>query len=86
MPLKMKVKTLGMAREERQLEEMIAKANGLDAGDTVLFPEYGAYTPAGSQTAYFELSQIAAHKRITIITSNEIATFSNFDYSADFIL
>ncbi|KMP11553.1 hypothetical protein UR09_01260 [Candidatus Nitromaritima sp. SCGC AAA799-A02] len=69
MPLRIFPKTFGMAREERQLQEILSEISAAEKGDVLLFPEYGAYTIEGSQTAYAQLSRAASSQGKTIITS-----------------
>lgn len=69
MSIKITPKTFGMAQEERQLEEIIQKVASAEKGETILFPEYGAYTPQGSETAFAELSRVAVSQNVTIITT-----------------
>ena len=69
MPLEIKVKTFGMAREEDQLKEISDKVQSSGREDILVFPEYGAYTIEGSQTAFAELSRISVRKRVSIITT-----------------
>lgn len=69
MGLKLTIKTFQMAGETHQLEEIIQKAAAAESGETILFPEYGAYTPEGSRTARMELSRLAAQQGVSIITS-----------------
>jgi len=69
MPLEITVKTFGMAQEEDQLYEIVDKIKSSNRGDILIFPEYGAYTPEGSQKAFTELSNISSHNGISIITT-----------------
>lgn len=58
-----------MTREDRQLEEMVRETAAGEEGETILFPEYGAYTVDGSRKAYEELGRAAANAGVTVITS-----------------
>ncbi|MFQ5482347.1 MAG: hypothetical protein ACE5ER_06270 [Nitrospinaceae bacterium] len=69
MTLKITLRTFGMSHEPGQLKEILEKTRSLQKGETVLFPEYGAYTVAGSRQAFAELSRTAVEKGITIITT-----------------
>ncbi len=69
MPLEIKVKTFGMAREQEQLDEILDKIKSSSKGDILLFPEYGAYTLEGSQTAFAEFSRIAVRQQVSLITT-----------------
>lgn len=69
MPLEIKVKTFGMAREQEQLDEIINKIKSSNREDILIFPEYGAYTLEGSQTAFAEFSKIAVRQQVSLITT-----------------
>lgn len=69
MPLKITPRTVGMAREDLQLEEMLQKVRSTPVGETVLFSEYGAYTVEGSQKAFSALSAEAVKSGVSIITT-----------------
>lgn len=69
MPIKIIPKTFRMAREERQLEEILQRASAAVPGTAVLFPEYAAYTVKGSEKAYDDLSRVAVSRGVTLITS-----------------
>lgn len=69
MPLKITPRTIGMAREDLQLEEMLQKVASARSGDTILFSEYGAYTVEGSRKALSVLSDAAVKAGVTIITT-----------------
>ncbi len=69
MPLDIKVKTFGMAREEDQLKEITDVIKSSGRGDVLLFPEYGAYTLEGSRRAYAELSEISRQNGLSVITT-----------------
>jgi hypothetical protein len=69
MPLKITLKTFGMSGEENQLKEILDQIDSTIPGETLLFPEFGAYTKEGSQKACRVLTQRAFEKKITIITT-----------------
>ena len=69
MPVKIKVKTFGMAREQEQLDEIINKIKSSHKGDILIFPEYAAYTLEGSQKAFAELSKMSSDNGLSIITT-----------------
>ena len=69
MPLKITLKTFGMSGEENQLKEILDQIDSTMPGETLLFPEFGAYTEEGSQKAFQVLTQRAFKKKITIITT-----------------
>jgi len=69
MPLKITLKTFGMSGEENQLKEILDQIDSTMPGETLLFPEFGAYTEEGSQKACQVLTQRAFKKKITIITT-----------------
>ena len=69
MALKITPKTFKMAQEAEQLEEITACARAAPKGETLLFPEYGAYTVQGSQKAYGELARVASQTGVTLITT-----------------
>lgn len=69
MSLKITTKTLGLAREELQLEEIKNKVADFEKGGTVLFPEFGAYTVEGSKKAFAELSRLSVISGVTLITT-----------------
>jgi len=69
MPLEIKVKTFGMAREQEQLDEIINKIKSSNRGDILIFPEYGAYTLEGSQKVFAELSRISVGQQVSLITT-----------------
>lgn len=69
MSLKIILKTLRMAREDQQLAEMLIETAAAGEGQTLLFPEYGAYTVEGSRTAYKRLSQAARDHGVSVVTS-----------------
>jgi len=69
MPVKIKVKTFGMAREQEQLDEIINKIKSSHKGDILIFPEYAAYTLEGSQKAFAELSKMSSDNELSIITT-----------------
>lgn len=62
-------KTLAMAREDLQLGEILGKAATAVHGETLLFPEYGAYTVEGSRKACDTLSKAAKKLGVTLITT-----------------
>ncbi|MCZ6513452.1 MAG: hypothetical protein O6857_05935 [Nitrospinae bacterium] len=69
MPLDIKVKTFGMAREQEQLDEISDKIKSSHKGDILIFPEYAAYTLEGSQKAFAELSKMSSDNGLSIITT-----------------
>ncbi len=69
MPLRIKLKTFKMAGEDQQLEEIIDSAKASKNGETILFPEYGAYTAQGSKIATKELRRVASAEGVTLITT-----------------
>ncbi len=69
MPLDIKVKTFGMAREEEQLDEIADIIKSSNRGDILIFPEYAAYTLEGSQKAFAELSKMSSRYDLSIITT-----------------
>ena len=69
MPLKITLKTFGMSGEENQLKEILDQIGSTPPGETLLFPEFGAYTEGGSRKAYHVLTKRAFEKKITIITT-----------------
>ncbi|GJL77838.1 MAG: hypothetical protein NPINA01_08270 [Nitrospinaceae bacterium] len=69
MALKIALKTFGMSGEDNQLKEILDQTDTAMAGETFLFPEFGAYTQEGSLKAYRVLAQRAVEKKITIITT-----------------
>lgn len=58
-----------MSAEETQLNEILDQIGSATPGETLLFPEFGAYTKEGSGSAFRILSQKAFEKKITIITT-----------------
>jgi hypothetical protein len=69
MTLKIIPKTFGLAREELQLEEIKSKVADSAKGETILFPEFGAYTVEGSKMAFEELSRLSVNSGITLVTT-----------------
>ena len=69
MDLDIKLRTFGMAQEKDQLEEILQKVNSSSRGDVLAFPEYAAYTLAGSQRAFAQLSSVASKTGVSIITT-----------------
>ncbi len=69
MPLDIKVKTFGMAREEEQLDEIADIIKSSNRGDILIFPEYAAYTLEGSKKAFAELSKMSSRYGLSIITT-----------------
>ncbi len=67
--MKITLKTFGMSGEENQLKEIFDQFDQSMPGETLLFPEFAAYTKEGSQNAFQILSQIALTKKISIITT-----------------
>jgi len=58
-----------MSGEDNQLNEILDQIGPAMPGETLLFPEFGAYTKKGSESACRILSQKAFEKKITIITT-----------------
>ncbi len=69
MPLKIIPKTFRMAREDRQLEEILKTVAERNRGETVLFPEYAAYTVEGSKKARAALSEAARKAEVSVVTT-----------------
>ncbi len=69
MSLRIKLKTFKMTGEGQQLEEIINNAKAAKIGETIMFPEFGAYTVQGSQKAYKELRRVASTEGVSLITT-----------------
>ncbi|MBI5427564.1 MAG: hypothetical protein HZA02_04705 [Nitrospinae bacterium] len=69
MPLKIIPKTFRMANEDRQLEEILKTVAARKKGETVLFPEYAAYTVEGSKRACAALSEAARKAEASVVTT-----------------
>jgi len=69
MPLQITPKTIGMASEQEQLEEMVQHISEAEKSSTLLFPEYGAYTVMGSVKAFGVLRYQAVKNDVSVITS-----------------
>lgn len=74
MSLRIIPRTLRMAGEDQQLEEMLQKTASAGKGETLLFSEYGAYTVEGSRKTYSALSKVATARGVTVITSLNLPT------------
>ena len=58
-----------MAPEPVQLAEITGFARTAKKGETILLPEFAAYTHRGSQKAYKELRRVASTEGVTLITT-----------------
>jgi hypothetical protein len=60
---------LQLGSEEQMLERAVSALDEVDAGETIFFPEYLAWTPRGSGRAFARLIAIAQARNINIVTS-----------------
>ena len=60
---------LQLGSEEQMLERAVTALDDVDAGETVFFPEYLAWTPNGSGRAFARLIALAQARNINIVTS-----------------
>ena len=60
---------LQLGSEEQMLERALSALDDVDAGETVFFPEYLAWTPRGSGRAFARLIALAQARNINIVTS-----------------
>ncbi|MCA1664711.1 MAG: hypothetical protein LC659_10650 [Myxococcales bacterium] len=60
---------LQLGGEEQMLERAVTALDDVDAGETIFFPEYLAWTPHGSGRAFARLIAEAQARNINIVTS-----------------